>query len=130
MPTWSEIEIIKRIVCEECKITHDDLISQRHHTRVAHPRHMAMWLCRHCTQRSYSYKQIASRFGGRDHSTAVNSVQRAEALREDKPAFNVLLMRLKQRVEAALSTAERHGHVGSSEELAQASDKGSNGPIV
>lgn len=50
------------------------------------------WLARNLT--SYSLEAIGLVLGGRDHSTIVNAIGRAEAMRARDPAFRMLTDRL------------------------------------
>jgi chromosomal replication initiator protein len=55
-----------------------DLKGPKRHRSVAHPRMVAMYLCRKLT--SMSFPEIGSRFGGKDHSTVISAVRKIERL--------------------------------------------------
>jgi chromosomal replication initiator protein len=77
------VEEIQQRVCAAFGITHAELVGS---TRVATPlraRQVAIYLTRELTD--LSLPQIGRLYGGRDHSTVLNSIRRAEArLGEDK----------------------------------------------
>ncbi|MBH5328327.1 chromosomal replication initiator protein DnaA [Eikenella sp. S3360] len=56
-----------------------DLIGKKRAQSIVRPRHLAIKLARELT--SYSYEDIGKAFGGRDHSTVLNSVKKADELR-------------------------------------------------
>ena len=96
-PSYPTVSSIKRRVAEHFGITVLDLESMRRHVTVAFARQVAMYLCRALTPRSYP--DIASKFGGRDPSTAMHAVKKIERLvKEDwQVAYDVA------HIEAALS---------------------------
>lgn len=78
-PDWvNAITRIKAAVCKEWNISPIDLISERRTLRHVIPRQVGMYLCRKLTTRSLP--EIARRFGGRDHTTALHAFGRVEML--------------------------------------------------
>lgn len=76
------IDAILKMVAEHYDIKVADLRGDRRHRAVAHPRSVAMYLCRKHIQASYP--QIGKGFGGKDHSTVLAACRKIdEALRED-----------------------------------------------
>ncbi len=69
---------IQRVVVEYFKISQKDLISARRAREVVRPRHVAMYLCKQLTTRSFL--EIGRKFGGRDHSTVYHAVNRVTNL--------------------------------------------------
>lgn len=65
------IDDIKKVVASKFGIKVSDLSSKSRTKNLSFPRHIAMYLCRKHT--TYSYPEIASHFGGRDHSTVVHA---------------------------------------------------------
>ena len=55
-----------------------DLSSDSRSVHIAHPRQLGMWIARALT--GFSYPTIASKFGRRDHTTAVHAVRKIDAL--------------------------------------------------
>lgn len=70
------IEAIQRLVADHFDVKMSDLKGHRRHKAVAHPRSVAMYLCRKHTQ--CSYPQIGARFGGKDHSTVIAAFRKVE----------------------------------------------------
>lgn len=58
----------------------EDILSHRRPKKVATPRHIAMYLARELTL--CSLPEIGRRIGGRDHTTALYGIRRAERLKE------------------------------------------------
>ncbi len=72
------IAMIQAAICKHFDITKAELISANRETRVCLPRQIAMWFCRR--DRLRSYPEIGRMFGGRDHTTGINAVQKVERL--------------------------------------------------
>jgi chromosomal replication initiator protein len=65
------IELIKKTVASHFSLKPSDLASKRRTKNLSFPRHIAMYLCRKHT--TFSYPEIATHFGGRDHSSVVHA---------------------------------------------------------
>ena len=91
------IENIQKTVADYFKIKVGDLFSKKRSHTVVRPRQIAMWLAKNLT--SQSLPKIGEAFGGRDHSTVINALQRVDELRKKDNKFNhdvhVLLQTLK-----------------------------------
>jgi chromosomal replication initiator protein len=74
------IEEIIQAVSSYTGIKVADMKGTRRTQDVVRARHMAWWLCRTLTERSYP--QIAQKFGGRDHTTCIAGRKRIDKLRE------------------------------------------------
>lgn len=72
----STIEEIQRRVAEEFDIRVSDLTARRRTAKIAHPRQVAMYLARRCTQSSL--QDIGAAFGGRDHGTVIHAMRTIE----------------------------------------------------
>ena len=94
-PTISEIQ---SAVAKSFNLTKLDLISQRRTQNVALPRQIAMYLVKTMTTRSYP--EIGRRFGGRDHTTAIHSVQKITARCVSDPSFAMTIEALKAELRA------------------------------
>ncbi len=70
-PDNISIELIKKIVSSHFGLKASDLASKRRTKNLSFPRHIAMYLCRKHT--TFSYPEIATHFGGRDHSSVVHA---------------------------------------------------------
>lgn len=67
-------------------ISVDDLTGPSRVATISMPRHIAIYLCRELTD--LSLPKIGAKFGGRDHSTVLNSVRRvSEKIGEDRALF-------------------------------------------
>jgi chromosomal replication initiator protein len=81
-PQRITLDNVAKVVCEEFGVTREEIESARRTARVALSRQVAMYLCRHHTDRSLA--AIGQAFGGRDHTTVVHSLSVIERrLRED-----------------------------------------------
>lgn len=68
-------------------ISVDDLTGPSRVATIAMPRHIAIYLCRELTD--LSLPKIGAKFGGRDHSTVLNSVRRiTDRMSEDRSLFS------------------------------------------
>ncbi|MFQ5442723.1 MAG: chromosomal replication initiator protein DnaA, partial [Thermodesulfobacteriota bacterium] len=70
------IDEIQRAVAGFYKINFSDLNSKKRHRAVAVPRQVAMFLAR--KYGNFSFPEIGSAFGGKDHSTAIYAVKKIE----------------------------------------------------
>jgi len=77
-PTGLTVESIQREVAAYFDVKLHDMKGPKRHRSVAHPRMVAMYLCRKLT--SMSFPEIGSRFGGKDHSTVISAVRKIERL--------------------------------------------------
>ena len=75
--TMATVEDIQRAVCEHFSIRMSDMRSHRRHRSIAHPRMIAMYLCRQRLRTSYT--ELGDRFGGKDHTTVMSAVRRIES---------------------------------------------------
>jgi len=87
-------EAIIKAVSVEFKVTLTDLKGPRRHRNITVPRQIAMYLVRELTDESLP--QIGQLFGGRDHSTVINSLKRVEALRDANPEVRAQLDRIRR----------------------------------
>ncbi len=76
---------IQKAVAEHYALKQADLLCERRTRAIARPRHVAMYLAKTLTTRSYP--DIGRRFGGRDHTTVLHAVRRIEALKAEDPAL-------------------------------------------
>jgi chromosomal replication initiator protein len=66
------VEGVTRLVCEQFGVSREEIESSRRTARIALCRQVAMYLCRHHTDRSLT--AIGQAFGGRDHTTVVHAL--------------------------------------------------------
>jgi chromosomal replication initiator protein len=92
------VTTVRRIidaVAAETGVGAKEIMSDRRARRIARPRFAACWLARHLT--SQSLPQIG-RTIGRDHTTIMHALDRAEELRRDDPNFEAMTNRLLARL--------------------------------
>ncbi len=90
------IEEIMQVVAEHAGLRVADLKSERRSAALVRARHMAMWLAKELTQKSYPV--IAAKFGGRDHTTVIHAVRKVDTMRTQDPAFAAELDMLVRKI--------------------------------
>lgn len=79
------VEDVQRAVCDFFSIRLAELKSRSRARSIARPRHVAMYLCRQ--RLGSSLTDIGQRFGGKDHTTVMNAVERVEGLLDSDEAI-------------------------------------------
>ena len=88
-------DLIISIVAETMDIRISELFSSKRHHNIVRARQIAMYLCRKLLK--YSFPQIGSIFGGKDHSTVIYACRKIEKLkREDRDMKELLHVLSKQ----------------------------------
>lgn len=72
----NNITKIQKAVADHYNITIDDLKGKKRSNKVAHPRQLAMYLCR--LETDETFPRIGLEFGGRDHSTVIFACDKIE----------------------------------------------------
>ncbi len=90
---------VQDLVAAEWGVTPEALISKRRSRELLEPRQVAMLLCRQMLGMTLS--STGEAFGGRDHTTVINSLARIDAARRGNPALDNRI----QTVREALRTA-------------------------
>ncbi|MBI5453838.1 MAG: chromosomal replication initiator protein DnaA [Deltaproteobacteria bacterium] len=85
---------IQKTVAAYYDIKPSDLKSKRRHKTVALPRQVAMFIAR--TYGSFSFPEIGSAFGGKDHSTAIHAVKKIEKEVPESPELKQAIKALKE----------------------------------
>lgn len=70
------LDLIINIVCEHFNITLNDISSRKKNQQIAYPRQIAMYLCKHYTEKSL--QEIAAALGKKDHSTIIHGIKKIE----------------------------------------------------
>ncbi len=70
------IETIQHEVEQFFQVSHEDIISSKRSKGITTPRHIAIYLSRYLTEESL--ETIGKKFGGRDHTTVMYSVNKIE----------------------------------------------------
>ena len=76
-----DIALIQSEVERFFKISHEDMISGKRSKGITTPRHIAIYLSRYMTEESL--ESIGKKFGGRDHTTVMHSVNKIERDQKD-----------------------------------------------
>lgn len=76
-----DIALIQSEVERFFNITHGDMISSKRSKGITNPRHIAIYLSRYMTEESL--EAIGKKFGGRDHTTVMHSVNKIERDQKD-----------------------------------------------
>ena len=90
------IDTIQKAVSNYYNISVDDLKSDTRKKTVAIPRHIAIYLSRHLTE--YSLMEIGEEFGGRDHTTIMNSINKIENQQKIDFVINDILKTLEKQI--------------------------------
>jgi chromosomal replication initiator protein len=93
------IDEIKATVCAQFSISPEELESPARAARVARPRQLAMYLARQLT--GESLPSIGRAFGGRDHSTVLHSLRRAEQRIAEDMAYATTVQALRELLAGA-----------------------------
>lgn len=70
------ISTIRKVVCDYYSLSTKMICSSNRTKNVSNPRQIAMYLCRKLLDSTYD--DIGREFGGRDHSTVINAIEKVE----------------------------------------------------
>lgn len=90
------IEKIKIVVSEYYNISTNELSSKIRTSKIILARHLAMYLARNMLDSSLS--QIGSEFGGRDHTTVINAIEKVDKLCKENDDYLMAITELKKRL--------------------------------
>lgn len=93
------MSMIMRATCEECGIALADLCSRSRLIKFVRVRHAVFVLAKELTNFSLPY--MASRVGGRDHTTAINSIKKGTVLLNSDVDFALRVARVRRRLRGA-----------------------------
>lgn len=68
------IDTIQKVVADEYQISVSDIKNKKRDQKFVTPRQIALYIARELTE--YSFTELGSEFGGRDHSTAMHSYEK------------------------------------------------------
>lgn len=88
---------IQRAVANYYNLTVDDLKSKRRVSKIKDARHLAIYLSRTLTDESFT--KIGIEFGGRDHSTIMNSYDKIKKDLETNKQLEKVIEKIKQEIE-------------------------------
>ena len=92
-------EIIEA-VCNEYRVSRNELLSPRQEWRTVRPRQVAIWLAKTLTR--HSLPEIGRQFEDRHHTTILHSVRRIDALKEKDPELAGVLQSLEKQLVASV----------------------------
>ena len=87
---------IQQVVASHFKLTAEDLNSRKRTQDIVFPRHIAIYLCRKIMDKSLP--EIGKFFGGRDHSTVINSCEKIAYELEVDEKLRILVDELEIRI--------------------------------
>ncbi|MBR2736877.1 MAG: chromosomal replication initiator protein DnaA [Firmicutes bacterium] len=91
-----DIPLIKNTVCAKYNINVQDMDSSKRKKDIAHPRQIAMYLCRELT--GISLPKIGKEFGNRDHTTVMHAVNKISEELEKDSGFKTEIEELKRSI--------------------------------
>lgn len=94
-----DVELIQHVIEQEYNITHEELIGSSKRSNLVLARHVAMYFCRVLT--NDSLMQIASAFGGRDHSTVTYANSKIESELQKNQSFYREIKTLQEKIKKA-----------------------------
>lgn len=83
------IEVIQKVVADYYSLRVSDLKSKSNSRNIAVPRQVAMYLCKTLTKSSLP--EIGREFGGKHHTTVLHSINKINALYEQKGNFHSII---------------------------------------
>ena len=90
------VETIQKVVSDYYNISVSDLKSERRNKTILIPRHIAIYLSRKITE--YSLMEIGEEFGGRDHTTVMNSINKIENQLKIDPMIGETIKILEKQI--------------------------------
>jgi chromosomal replication initiator protein len=95
-PRQASIGDIKAAVCQRFGVSSEELVSSARTARLTWPRQAAMYLARELT--SQSLPSIGREFGGRDHTTVMHALKRAEKRLSSDPTLRRAVDELRKEL--------------------------------
>ena len=89
-------ELIINTVAEHFDLRTADLIGNKRSSKIAYPRQIAMYLCRHMTDTTL--KIIGDSLGGRDHTTIMSGIRRIEKEVDTSDETREIINILKKKI--------------------------------
>ena len=89
-------ELIINTVAEHFDLTTADLIGNKRSSKIAYPRQIAMYQCRHMTDTTL--KIIGDSLGGRDHTTIMSGIRRIEKEVDTSDETREIINILKKKI--------------------------------
>ena len=89
--------VVQQAVSTEWRVTPDGLQSKTRTKTLTVPRQVAMWLTRELL--GMQLVEIGQAYGGRDHSTVIHSLERAQAMMAEDAAFRERVEKVRRVLE-------------------------------
>ena len=89
-------DLIQKVVCEHFDITIEEIKSSRRQKMYVAPRQIAMYLTRELTE--YSFPEIGSFFGGKDHSTIMHAYEKIKKQISEDENMTYTIKQLKEKI--------------------------------
>lgn len=86
-------------VANEYGLKEGDICSTRRMENLVIPRHIAMYLAKAITKRSFP--EVGRRFGGRDHTTVLHACRKIEKMMAESESFAAEVNALRAKLEGA-----------------------------
>jgi chromosomal replication initiator protein len=99
-------EMIIAVVADHLSVPSSHILSSTRRQDVVFARQMAMYLCRKLLH--YSFPQIGSIFGGKDHSTVIYACRKIKSLKEKKQEIRHQLDLLNKKCREITQAREFH----------------------
>jgi chromosomal replication initiator protein len=87
---------VMSVVCDHFGVSASDMRGPHRHQRVSHPRAVAIYMMRQLTD--LSFVRIGAFFGGRDHTTAIQSWQKVQRWLEADPLLAEDVATIRRRL--------------------------------
>lgn len=97
-PKYPLVKTILAVTAKHYKIPVIDLVSSRRAAVFCGPRHVAMYLAKQLTPKSYP--EIGRLFGGRDHTTVLHAARKIAKQRAEDPELSETLGMLTRQIMA------------------------------
>ena len=98
------IRAVQKAVCLFYQTDLNEMLGPYRASEIVHVRHVAMYLAKIITCRSYP--EIGRAFGGRDHSTAVHAIHKIEAQIAIDPELKARIEEIKDLFVASVTNTE------------------------
>lgn len=102
MPRRVTVTIIGKLTAKYFGISYEELIGPRRFRPIVRPRQLAMYLAKEFTPASYP--EIARRFGGRDHTTAMHAWRVIPGIMERDPQLYADCQMIKEAISRWVET--------------------------
>lgn len=89
-------ERIKSVVCRRYNVTIADMDSSKRQAKIAYPRQIAMYICRHITEQSFD--KIGTLFGNRHYSTVMHACEKIKKDMQKDPELKKAIADMEEEI--------------------------------